>query len=59
MTDVILAIYPIFVFWSLKISKRMKFGLCFLMAGGLVAAVGGIMKTINIKFIKAENDKNC
>ena len=36
----------------------MKLGLCALMAGGLVAAVGGVMKTINIKFIAAQDDKN-
>ena len=58
-SDVVLALYPVIVFWNLKISLRMKIGLCLLMAGGLVAAVGGVMKTINIKFIEAQKDKNC
>ncbi|KAG8532526.1 uncharacterized protein KY384_002403 [Bacidia gigantensis] len=58
VSDVVLALYPVIVFWNLKISLRMKIGLCLLMAGGLVAAVGGVMKTINIKFIEAQDDKN-
>lgn len=35
-SDVCLAIYPVLVFWNLKISSRVKIGLCLLMAGGLV-----------------------
>lgn len=35
-TDIFLAIYPIFVVWSLQTTMRMKLGFCVLMSGGLV-----------------------
>jgi len=35
-SDVLLAGYPILVFWNLKISTRVKAGLCLLMAGSLL-----------------------
>jgi len=35
-TDIILAIYPIFIAWDLQTSLRMKVGFCVLMSGGLV-----------------------
>ncbi|KAL8727833.1 MAG: hypothetical protein Q9181_005565 [Wetmoreana brouardii] len=55
-SDLALAVYPILVFWNLKISKRVKIGLCLLMAGGLVAAAAGIVKTIYIKLISVGDD---
>lgn len=59
LSDIILAIYPVIVFWNLKISLRIKAGLCLLMAGGLVAAAAGIVKTVNLKFISASHDITC
>ncbi|KAL9131001.1 MAG: hypothetical protein Q9217_000943 [Psora testacea] len=56
LSDVLLAIYPIFVFWSLKISNKIKIGLCLLMAGGFIAAASGVVKTVNLKLISVEHD---
>ncbi|MDI1487978.1 MAG: hypothetical protein OHK93_007252 [Ramalina farinacea] len=56
LSDILLAVYPVVFFWSLKISNKIKIGLCLLMAGGLIAAASGIVKTINLKFISAEKD---
>lgn len=36
VTDIFLAIYPIFVVWGLQTTMRMKLGFCILMSGGLV-----------------------
>ena len=36
ISDAILAATPVFVFWSLRISTKLKIGLCLLMAGGLL-----------------------
>ncbi|KAL8667910.1 MAG: hypothetical protein Q9202_000375 [Teloschistes flavicans] len=55
-SDLALAVYPVVVFWSLKIGMRVKIGLCFLMAGGFVAAAAGIVKTVYIKLISVESD---
>ncbi|KAL8705631.1 MAG: hypothetical protein Q9201_001268 [Fulgogasparrea decipioides] len=55
-SDLALAVYPVIVFWNLKISTRVKIGLCLLMAGGLVAAAAGIVKTIYIKLISVGED---
>lgn len=55
-SDVVLAIYPILVFWNLKISNKIKIGLCFLMAGGLIAAAAGVTKTVYLKLISVSTD---
>ncbi|CAK3792472.1 Hypothetical predicted protein [Lecanosticta acicola] len=55
-SDIVLASYPIFVFWSLDLSWRRKLGLCALMGGGYIAAIAGIIKTIYIKLITATTD---
>ena len=35
-SDLALALYPVLVFWKLKISTKIKIGLCLLMGGGIV-----------------------
>ena len=39
LSDILLAVYPVVFFWSLKISNKIKIGLCLLMAGGLMYAL--------------------
>ncbi|KAF2153101.1 hypothetical protein K461DRAFT_267742 [Myriangium duriaei CBS 260.36] len=46
ITDAFLALYPTTVVWDLKLSYRTKIGFCVLMAGGLLPAVAGIVRTI-------------
>lgn len=45
-TDLFLALYPTTIVWDLQISHRAKIGFCVLMAGGLIPAAAGIMRTI-------------
>ncbi|KXL44959.1 hypothetical protein M433DRAFT_67749, partial [Acidomyces richmondensis BFW] len=47
-SDLVLAIYPITVFWNLKVSWKRKFGLCALMGGGVLASAAGVLKTVFI-----------
>ena len=35
-SDVVLAVVPVYVFWDLRISTKLKVGLCLLMAGGVL-----------------------
>ncbi|MCJ1280029.1 hypothetical protein MMC21_007854 [Puttea exsequens] len=56
LSDIVLALYPVLVFWNLQITNKIKIGLCALMAGGLVAAAAGITKTVYLKLIAAEQD---
>ncbi|KAF2721794.1 hypothetical protein K431DRAFT_209419, partial [Polychaeton citri CBS 116435] len=55
-SDFVLAVYPVFVFWPLNISTRRKIGLCFLLGGGLLAAVAGTLKTIYIQLAPSTQD---
>lgn len=53
-SDLALAIYPVIVFWNLKISIKIKIGLCLLMAGGFMyvfflAAVSSVYITTDSK----------
>lgn len=52
-SDGVLAIYPIFIFWNLKMSWQRKAGLCALMGGGLIAGVcSALSKSIPLCFAK-------
>lgn len=55
-SDVVLATYPFFIFWTLNLSWKRKLALCSLMGGGYIAAIAGIMKTIYIKLITTTED---
>ncbi|KAF2148955.1 hypothetical protein K461DRAFT_271542 [Myriangium duriaei CBS 260.36] len=46
VTDVFLALYPTTMVWSLQLSHRTKIAFCVLMAGGLLPAVAGVVRTI-------------
>ncbi|WPH01524.1 Hypothetical protein R9X50_00437000 [Acrodontium crateriforme] len=48
-SDIVLALYPMFVFYRLNVSLRRKIFLSALMGGGSFAAVAGISKTVYIK----------
>ncbi|MCJ1277470.1 hypothetical protein MMC21_005283 [Puttea exsequens] len=55
--DLILAIYPIVVFWNLQMSKKLKIGLCLLMSGGVIATACAIVKTVYIELISKTEDR--
>ncbi|KAJ5405818.1 hypothetical protein N7465_007102 [Penicillium sp. CMV-2018d] len=49
--DLILAVFPCYIFWDLKLKPIIKFSLMILISLGLVATVGAIMKTVYLKQI--------
>ena len=55
-SDFLLACYPILLFWSLQISKTMKFGLCGLLGLGAFAAICSAIKTWQIHAIDNTED---
>ena len=44
-SDVAFALYPIFLFWSLQLSKKLKLGLCVLMRTGVFVVACSAVKT--------------
>lgn len=57
-TDLLLSLAPICIFWSLQITTKRKFGICFLMSLGLAATITSIMKNIAVTKIR-ERDFSC
>ncbi|MCJ1439063.1 hypothetical protein MMC27_008454 [Xylographa pallens] len=45
LIDVCLALLPVTLFWNLNMSLKKRIALCFLMGGGLLAAISGAIKT--------------
>ncbi|RYC59025.1 hypothetical protein CHU98_g7187 [Xylaria longipes] len=54
--DVILAIYPASLFWSLNMKWEQKFYLSCIMGLGIVASVSSIAKTVNLKAFTETQD---
>ncbi|KAL6718607.1 hypothetical protein ACLMJK_002841 [Lecanora helva] len=48
--------YPIAVTWNLQIIKKVKAGLCILMAGGIGPGAAGVAKTIKINLVSVGRD---
>ncbi|GAB7344698.1 hypothetical protein MBLNU457_3173t2 [Dothideomycetes sp. NU457] len=55
VTDILLAIYPIFVVWSLQTTMKMKLGFCVLMSGGLVTALSSALRTYYIRSLASRD----
>ncbi|KAF2157528.1 hypothetical protein K461DRAFT_273721 [Myriangium duriaei CBS 260.36] len=55
-SDLFLALYPTTIVWDLKISYRAKIAFCVLMAGGLLPAAAGLMRTIYIPRLYVSKD---
>lgn len=58
LSDFYLAIIPINMFIGLRIERKLKWGLCFLMGCGVFAGVAAIVRTWAAKFILVE-DSSC
>lgn len=56
VSDGVLAIYPMFIFWDLQMSWRRKAGLCALMSGGLIAGVCAALKTVQVQTAYSSGD---
>lgn len=55
-SDFVLALYPIFIFWDLQMSRKRKAGLCALMGGGIIAGTCGALKTVQVQQAYASQD---
>ena len=54
--DFVLAVFPLAILWNVKLSKKKKFGLVFLMGLGVFAGACGIVKTIQLPSLSARSD---
>ncbi|KAG0645989.1 hypothetical protein D0Z07_7935 [Hyphodiscus hymeniophilus] len=54
--DVALALYPIFIFWSLKLQLHVKIGLMVLFGFGIVAAACSAVKTKQLSTVTGTSD---
>lgn len=59
LCDLILALYPIVFFWSVRLDRRVKLGLCVLMGLGVVACACAIVKTIMLQVLAETEDVTC
>lgn len=57
-SDLLLALLPIFVLWSLRIDRKLKIGLCCLLGIGVFAAGAATVRTWACSFILSE-DSSC
>ncbi|OOF96531.1 hypothetical protein ASPCADRAFT_396098 [Aspergillus carbonarius ITEM 5010] len=56
-TDLFLAVFPTYTFWSLSLQKRIKISLVALMSLGLVAMVASIMRVVYVDSIAERGDQ--
>ncbi|KAI5249430.1 hypothetical protein E4T43_00910 [Aureobasidium subglaciale] len=54
--DFVLAFYPIFLFWKLETSWKIRVGLCLLFCGGAVAGAAAILKTYYLMNLAVAKD---
>ena len=57
MTDLVLAGYPIVVFWNLQMPRRLKVGLCLLMGMGIFSCACACLKTFQIAQVNQVQDR--
>jgi len=56
LMDIFLALYPVFIFWSLKMATHVKVGLTGLFGFSVVACISSIIKTTEIGSLTAQSD---
>lgn len=56
-TDLILAAYPIIVFWNLQMPLRLKVGLCLLMGTGVFSCICACLKIYQIDRVNNVQDR--
>ncbi|KUJ10332.1 uncharacterized protein LY89DRAFT_723577 [Mollisia scopiformis] len=54
--DVALAIYPVIIFWNLKLRLHIKIGLMVLFGFGIMASVCAVVKTVELSTLTATSD---
>ncbi|WEW61910.1 hypothetical protein PRK78_007410 [Emydomyces testavorans] len=55
-TDLVLAAYPLFIIWKLRMAMKLKIGLGCLMGLGIIAMIAAIVKTIFLAKLTARAD---
>ncbi|PGH36615.1 hypothetical protein GX50_00474 [[Emmonsia] crescens] len=55
-SDLILALYPVFIIWQLQMARNLKIGLTCVLALGIVATAAAIVKTIFLAELVARAD---
>ena len=58
LSDLILALLPTYILWSLQVDKKLKWALCFLLGLGIVAAIAAAIRTWASQFL-ASADVSC
>ncbi|OJD19334.1 hypothetical protein AJ78_00693 [Emergomyces pasteurianus Ep9510] len=55
-SDLLLALYPVFIIWQLQMARNMKIGLTCVLALGVIATAAAIVKTIYLSELVARSD---
>ncbi|KAF2229101.1 hypothetical protein EV356DRAFT_437826, partial [Viridothelium virens] len=55
LSDILLALLPIYILWSLQIDRKLKQVLCVLLSLGIVAAIAAIVRTWATSFLEGED----
>ncbi|KAK2795186.1 hypothetical protein FQN52_006116 [Onygenales sp. PD_12] len=55
-SDLVLALYPVFIIWNLQMAKKLKIGLTCVMALGVIATAAAVVKTIFLAELAARAD---
>ncbi|KAL4933236.1 uncharacterized protein BDV17DRAFT_286914 [Aspergillus undulatus] len=56
LSDLVLAIYPLFTIWRLQMALKVKIGLGCVLSLGIIAMIAAIVKTINLASLSARAD---
>ncbi|KAL5340223.1 hypothetical protein BJX70DRAFT_361843 [Aspergillus crustosus] len=56
LSDLVLAVYPLFFIWNLQMATKVKVGLGFVLSLGIIAMIAAIVKTINLASLSARAD---
>ncbi|EEH33071.2 integral membrane protein [Paracoccidioides lutzii Pb01] len=55
-SDLVLALYPVFIIWSLQMTRKLKVGLTCVLALGVIATAAAVVKTIFLAELAARED---
>ncbi|KAL2847784.1 hypothetical protein BJY01DRAFT_234174 [Aspergillus pseudoustus] len=57
LSDLVLAVYPLFTIKNLQMPLKVKFGLGFVLSLGIIAMIAAIIKTIHLSNLTATHDR--
>ncbi|KAJ0421428.1 hypothetical protein BJY00DRAFT_323220 [Aspergillus carlsbadensis] len=57
LSDLVLAVYPLFTIKNLQMPLKVKFGLGFVLSLGIIAMIAAIIKTINLSNLTSAHDR--